>query len=160
MSIDAQWAQLNWNAYLWLVLVLIRHRAHIQKNNYASGCYRLRHGDGTQMRRWEDVTLLTSVREEYSSTAAFISLICRFFCKSQRAQDNSRFKIAMFASMQHDCSALWKQQWPKKKQKKNKAARGTDLLNQSFLFAKNSIKRVNLHLWKAKDNDGTVNNSL
>lgn len=48
----------------------------------------------------------------------------------------------------------------KKNKQKNKAARGTDLLNQSFLFAKNSIKRVNLHLWKAKDNDSTVNNSL
>lgn len=132
MSIDAHWAQFNWNAYLWWILVLIRHCAHIQKNNYASGCCRLRHGDGTQMRRWEDVTLLTSVREEYSSTAAFISLICRFFCKSQRAQDNSRFKTAMFASMQHDCSALlWKQQWPKKKKKKRHRAL-TSWISPSF----------------------------
>lgn len=47
-----------------------------------------------------------------------------------------------------------------KKVVKAKAVQVTDLLNQYFLFAKNSIKRVNLHLWKAKDNDSTVNKGL
>lgn len=58
------------------------------------------------------------------------------------------------------CSTLLQieqQQWLYGKRVKVKAAQGTDLLNHNFLFAKNSIKRVNLRLWKAKDNDSTVN---
>lgn len=43
---------------------------------------------------------------------------------------------------------------------KSQCSTGTDLLNQYFLFTQNSIKRVKLHLWKAKDNDSTVNKGL
>lgn len=143
-------------------LFLIGHCVHIPKNNYGPGCYRLINGAGkwlTKMRfrrhlpLWERNTPPLPPSNHWSVGS---SAKANQHEKTQGGQ--WRLKSIMFnaARLQHIITET-KQQWLKKKIVKAKAAQGTDLLNLYFLIAKNSIKRVNLHLWKSRDNDSTVN---
>lgn len=81
---------------------------------------------------------LTSVMEEYSSTAASSSFICLLLCKKKvenrfTEQQNWTFAFQLY-----------------NKSLQNQGIKENDLLDRSSLFTNNSIKGVNLHLWKKK----------